>query len=144
MGIYKDLRDEIVTELQAIQIEGADAFQEVVTKPVGTFAGYPAAVVLPSEVMSDYITVAQNQRGYGFMVDIQVNLTHAAQWDEAVNNSMALIDAVLDRLDQTVDLNGKADFLKAVPVMGWSTVKETGGLVILPAIHVVAIKDVNV
>lgn len=138
MSLYKDLRDEIVSELVATNL-----FTEVVKTPKASFDGTPVAVVLPSEVMSDYITVAQNQRAYGFLVDIHVVL-EKQDWDTAIEQSMDLIDGVIDRLDQTVDLNGKADFLRAVPLMQWATEKDAGGLIAMPSIHVVAIKDVNV
>jgi hypothetical protein len=142
MGLLNTLSTEINTILTGVQVAGSPAFTEVVEYPTNEFPGYPAASITPSEVQSDYITVAQNQRGYGFMVELYYGLDQDS-WPTAFTNMRDLVDATLDALDQSIDLNGKADFLRAVP-MEW-TIQEAGqGLVLAVAIHLVAVKDVDV
>jgi hypothetical protein len=143
MGLLNTLSTEIKTILTGVQVAGSPAFTEVVEYPTNEFPGYPAASITPSEVQSDYITVAQNQRGYGFMVELYYGLDQETDWQVAFSNTRDLVDATLDALDQSIDLNGKADFLRAVP-MEW-TIQEAGqGQVLAVAIHLVAVKDVDV
>lgn len=142
MGHINTISAEIKTILTAVQSGGSAAFVEIAEYPTNEFTGYPAASITPSEVQSDYITVAQNQRGYGFMVELYHGLDNEA-WATAFTNMRNLVDLVLDALDQSIDLNAKCDFLRAVP-MEW-TIQEAGqGLVLAVAIHLVAVKDVDV
>jgi hypothetical protein len=141
-GNLNTISGEIKSLLEAVQVAGSSAFTEVVEYPTNQFNGYPAASITPSEVQSDFITVAQNQRAYGFMAELFVSLDQES-WPTAFTNMRDLVDAVLDKLDQSIDLNGKCDFLRAVP-MEW-TIQEAGqGLVLAVALHLVAVKDVDV
>lgn len=142
MGRYKILRDEIMTILTSVQVDGSTAFQDIQGKPTSKFTGYPAVTILPQAIDSDYITVTQNQRGYGFFVTIMLPVNEDS-WDDEVDNMMDLIDATLDALDQSIDLNGKADFLRAVP-MQWLPDVGPQGTLLTASIMTVAIKDVNV
>lgn len=138
MGAYKDIRDAIVTELQSVQVSSANAFVEVATEPKTEFTGYPAAAVIPNQIDSEYLTVADNQRGYGFTV-----LIHNAKTTDqsaAIDATLNVVDAVLDALDQSIDLGGVCDFLRAVPVMSW----DPDTLTLLPMIEVVAIKRISI
>jgi hypothetical protein len=142
MGIYRDIRNEVKSILEPIQLGGSTAFTEVTTNPTNKFEGYPAASVMPARVDSEFITVAQNQRAYGITIFMYVAIDQE-DWSTAIDNTIDLIDAVLDALDQSIDLNGKADFLRAVP-MEFDT-EETGqGLCLVSSIYAVAIKDVDV
>lgn len=142
MGKYRDIRDQIVTIVGGVQQAASNAFVQVLTKPTTKFTGYPAAVVLPDGIDSRYITVAQNQRGYGVTIYMYYPIDQE-NWATAINTMLDLVDAVLDALDQSVDLSGKADFLQAVPLM-WDVQEATTGKTLVGSIHAVAIKDVDV
>ncbi len=142
MGRYKDIRDAAATLVQGVQLGGSGAFAEVAKAPKNNFIGYPAACVIPGGVESQYITVAQNQRGYGLNIFVYYPIDQE-DWAAAINTMLDLLDAVLDALDQSIDLNGVADFLEAVP-FAWDVVNTTAGKTLVCSIHAVAKKDVDV
>lgn len=142
MGNITNFSTQIKTLVESVQQSGSAAFVEVVEYPTNEFTGYPAASITPSEVASDYATTAQNQRAYGFMIELYHGIDQET-WATAFTNMRNLVDAVLDKLDQSIDLGGTANFLRAVP-MEW-TIQEAGnGLVLAVSIHLVAVKDVPV
>ena len=101
MGKIKDLKDAIVTALQALQYEGESAYGEVVSDTRLTFETYPAARVImngqPNEVGSN----VQNDRNVQFLVisyfSYENNPTsEAAAFDLAYDFN----DLVIDMLDE--------------------------------------------
>lgn len=141
MGNYSNIRGEIVSILEALQLSGGDAFVAVSTNPTAKFSGWPAATVVPAEVEAEYSTNAQNKRSYGFNVYLQFAVKDS--WETAIDTMLELIDACMDALDQTIDLNGKANFLRAVPAT-WDLETSAQDLVLVATLHVVAVKDVAI
>lgn len=141
MGAYKDIRAEIVTVLQAVQLSGSAAFVSVSTNPTAKFTGYPAATVVPAEVTSEYSTVAQNERSYAYNIHLMFPVQGG--WANAVDTMLDLMDACLDALDQTIDLNGKCDFLRAMPSQ-WDIEKSGEDLLLIATLQAIAVKDITV
>ncbi|MDQ0672939.1 hypothetical protein QFZ36_000500 [Pseudarthrobacter siccitolerans] len=142
MSNLSTISNEIKTIVEGVQQSGSAAFTEVVEYPTNEFEGYPAASVVPTAVESTVFTSTQNQRAYGFMVELYYNVDQN-NWASAFDIMRDLVDAVLDALDQSEDLNASCDFLKAVP-MEW-TLQEAGqGLVLATEIRLAAVKDVDV
>lgn len=142
MSNLSTISNEIKTVLEAVEQSGSPAFHEVVEYPTNEFEGYPAASVVPTSVESTVFTSTQNQRAYGFMVELYYNVDQN-NWAAAFDVMRDLVDAVLDALDQSEDLNASCDFLRAVP-MEW-TLQEAGqGLVLATEIRLAAVKDVDV
>ncbi len=142
MGHLNNFSTTIKNRLTALQASGAPAFVEVVEHPTNEFPGYPAATVTPREVASEFITVAQNQRSYGFTLDLYYTLD-GNDWAAAFAVMRDLVDLVLDDLDRSIDLDGVCDFLKAAP-MEWTIQPAGQGLVLSVEIVLAVIKDIDV
>lgn len=143
MGPYHAIRDKIVELLEGVTLDASSAFTTVSKEPRNTFDGYPAATVVPSRIDSDYLTVAQNQREYGFAVSMYYPLSET-EWSTAIEVMLRLTDACLDVLDQSIDLDGVCDFLRAVPAE-WevvTTTQDSSSLAV--TLNIVAIKSVDV
>lgn len=143
MANYKTIRDEVISVVSSVQQAGSSAFAEVTGTVKEQFSGYPAATVIPSEVQSEYLTVAENMRQYGMSVHIHYGIASADDWGDSLDVMLDLVDAVMDALDQTVDLNGKCDFLQAVPVT-WDVAQTGQQIELIGTIQLVASKRVNV
>lgn len=142
MGNLNTITSEVVDILGTVVLSGEGAYHEIVTYPTNEFSGYPAASIVPAATPSDYITVAQNQRSYGMSVELYYPLDQN-NWQTAFDTMRDLVDATMDALDQSIDLNGKCDFLRAVP-MNWTIQMAGQGHVIAAEILLAAVKDVDV
>lgn len=147
MGHLNDLSAEIKTVLQAVQVSGAGAFVEVLERAGNQFNGYPSATIVPGETDSDYATVKQNDRTYVFMIYIYESLENlddtGSSPDTAWENVRLIIDGVLDGLDNSDDLNNKADFVRPVPMQPFETEVGTSGVVLVAPIRVECVKSVD-
>lgn len=138
------MRDEIIAALSAIELQSSSAFEVVSKEPTNKFSGYPAATVLPANVGAEHLTVAHNERAYGFNVFVFYQLGREGDWTTAVDNSLDLVDACMDALDKTIDLNGTADDLRAVS-LDWDVQEITSDVTAIVAVmNVIAIKSINV
>src|SRR5215217_5381759 len=123
MGHLSTFSAQIKTILQALQLSGSTAFVEVLEYPTNEFSGMPAALITPAPAPSEILTVAQNLRSYGFAIDMFVGVDQEANWDTPFTTMRDLVDAVLDALDKSNDLNGTADILQAAPLDEWLPVE---------------------
>lgn len=143
MSNIVSMKAEIKTLLEAIQIDSEDAFDaaSVVTYRKQKFESYPAAVILTANVPSEYVSVTQNRRFYGFEINLVVPIE--SEGEESADGKVdKLMDAVMNAIDQSIDLNNAADFVQPVP----SDVVEAeigGGNVLMGIVRVVASKDVQ-
>lgn len=144
MGNLNTINNELKSILSSVQLSGHAAFAEVTDHPTNKFSGYPAVSILPAPVPSQYATVAQNQRAYGFSIDMYVGIDQEPDWTAITGTMRDLVDAVLDALDQTIDLNATCDLMNATGVQSWQTIEAGQGLELWSAITVVAKKDVAI
>jgi len=143
MGNYKTIRDEVIDIVAAAQLSGASAFAEVTGTIKEQFSGYPAASIIPSEVTSEYLTVAENTRQYGLSVNMHYGIASSDDWQTALDVMLDLSDVVMDALDSSIDLNATCDFLQAVP-MTWEVMQTGQQMELVGTIKIVASKRVNV
>lgn len=105
----------IASQLKTIQnADGAYWFDDdtVREEPVFNFAGYPAAIVVPSNVESEYQTVLDNTRQYAFII-VLVEQAQELKMSEAYSNMRQLEDDVLDLFDRDYSLGGLQSSLGA-------------------------------
>lgn len=80
-------------------LEAESGIQEVANYPKLNFAGYPAAIVVPSDNESDYETTSENERTYAFRVQLYYE-TKNTSISDAVSNLGDVVDSVLDTFDE--------------------------------------------
>jgi hypothetical protein len=143
MGAYKDIRDKVIDVITAVQQAGQPAFAEVAGTIKEQFTGYPAATIVPGNVQSEYLTQAENMRAYGLNVFIHYPIASEDDWGDAFDKMIDLVDASMDALDQTVDLDGVCDFLSAVP-LSWDVAQTGQQLELVATLQIVANKRASV
>lgn len=146
MGLFRDISTRLQTIITAIEVSpGVPAFDSVVRKPQTDFDNYPAVVIQPARIESDYSDNANNHRRYIFDVHI-LNLledTAASTYQARTDDLMDLVDLVLDAIDTTYNLNGVVDFVDPVPSQFFEIGTSRGPALVAP-IRVVCRKDVMV
>lgn len=145
MGLFKDIKNELVTVVSGVQKDGQAAFEFVVGKGQTDFNGYPSVSITPAPggIESDYSTNVHNHRRYLFDIHIinPIEDTDIATYDARTDELMDLVDLVLDALEATVDLNNVVDFIDPVPTRFFETSTARGPALVAP-VRVVARKDV--
>ncbi len=132
MGNFVNLSAAIVSVLQGIQQEGANAFVQVLDYPSTEFSGLPSATVVPSDSESDYQTVYSNFRQYLFFVDLYTSMEVEGEGPAvAFAQLRELVDTVLNAYDQSSTLSGACEILRPSP-SAWSVIG-TGAGVLLSA-----------
>lgn len=127
MSNFAPLSAAIVTVLETIQQNGANAFVDIETFPTTNFTGTPAVTVVPSDNESDYATIVQNFRYYVFYIDIYLPIEQSGDGLSVVFNTMlTLADSCLDAFDMSNTLNGTCQILRPVP-SAWSVVASNDG-----------------
>lgn len=142
MGNLTNISAAIQTILSGVQQSGADAFVDVVEYPSNQFDGFPSVTIVPADIKSQLMTVQENFRTYAFEVAIYVSVANLGNMESEFIVMRTLVDAVLDALDQSIDLNDACDFLVPVP-MKWTTGKSGSGDALIAPIFVQAQKLVE-
>ena len=103
--------------------------KEVHDHDKGKFAGYPAAVIFPTENKSDFETTTQNLREYAFTIrlhepmEVVSGVTDHEKADRILRET---VDNVITEFDNKFTLNGAVNFCRATPsVWGYQT-RESG------------------
>jgi hypothetical protein len=117
----------IKAEIKTI-LEGIADIQEVFNFDKGTFGGYPAAVVFPSENSADYETTIQNRRQFVFTIRLHQSMekTGASDHEKADRILSEVTDQVLDEFDKKFTLNGAVNFCLATPSLWGYQTRESG------------------
>lgn len=145
MSNFSSISAAIKNIVGAVQLGGQPAFNadSQFEFPANQFPHFPGFTVVPDNVDSRYSTVAQNTRNYAFRVNIYYTLDDEsdtalqASWDMM----RELVDAVMDALDKSIDLNNTADFILPVPGE-WFVENTATGLALVAPIRVTASKDI--
>lgn len=97
---FTTIKDFIEQKLNTIT-----KIQEVYDEPRLDFNGYPAAVIIPSDLASDYETTTENVRTYGFICAI-FHETQKTSISDALDTLYDLADDILDDFDTDQQLSG--------------------------------------
>lgn len=100
-----DIRDQLKTIIENVQLEGEPAFAGVIGHPRGQFDKQPMVRILPNDQTSENATFGQSDRTVSFIVR-----THLKATDEGTEFDVMyeLTDLLIDRLDQA-DHNNELD-----------------------------------
>jgi len=90
------------------------------------FDGYPVATFEPSDMASDYETVAENLRVYSFMVYIYQEMEKTGA-GESVNILASVVDQITNAFDNDYTLGGACMFAKATPSR-WGVMPTDSGM----------------
>lgn len=110
-------------------------FVDIKEYPTTSFSGYPSAIILPSNGQTgSFETQIENVRFYVFDVIIyyQAETGQDTDW----RNMRQLMDATMDAIDKTIDLNGKCDFVRPA-VGGWGVDQTSTGATLVGTITVI-------
>lgn len=144
MGLFLDISTKLAAVITAVEsAPGVPAFGAVVRKPQTDFDTYPAVVINPSRIESDYSTNVHNHRRYIFDVHI-LNLledSEAATYQARTDDLMNWTDLVLDAIDKTYNLDGLVHFVDPVPSQFFEVQTSRGPALVAP-IKVVCRKDI--
>lgn len=138
MGNLVNISSALVNVLSSIKdTDGTGLFRDLQELPTLEFSGYPAVTIAPSGVASDYATVIQNMRNYAFDVDVFYpveDATTTAGYATAFTAMRAIMDNVLDALDNSNDLNNACQILRPTP-SSWTVVETTASVMISARIN---------
>jgi len=108
------VKNAIVSKLQ-----GISKIQQVYTYPETNLEGYPAAIVVPSDNESDYQTVSENQRDYGFIIALYVTLKDGTGTPQNAYDTMYdLYDDVINTFDTDPYLTGTISLPASYTIVG--------------------------
>lgn len=129
---------ELKTLLEGINDEAGDPrFAEVLEHPSNDFAGYPAVVILPINMPSDYATNTHNQRSYTFDILIYQELDKI-KYEEGFDRMRKYVDEIVNALDESQDLGGHVGFVRPVPTE-WAEANAGGGTYLIGSLQAVCI-----
>jgi hypothetical protein len=80
-----------------------------------SFAGFPAAVVSPSENEADYSSTADDKRVYAFKIRVYYPLESESQQDAAELALEEALDEMLDAFKQRDSLGAACDWVEPIP-----------------------------
>jgi len=100
MSAYSDIKDKIKDKIDAIA-----KIAETQDDPQVQFRRFPAAVIVPSSLDSDYQTNAENQRVYAFEVNIFYEVDNTGV-GSALDALYDLADDVFNAFDTDQQLKG--------------------------------------
>lgn len=135
----------LVTILTAVKDPSAPteaAFTNIYEYPTNAFDGTPSVTIYPAGAPSEYQDVADNLRGYGFFVCIYIDLTNR-NYAQVWPIMRQLVDATLDAIDRSIDLNATADLVRATPLDWFLEEPEQGSFIVCP-LKVEAFKRVQI
>ncbi len=111
----EQIRDLIVTKLQALLIGNVPVFGEVFPYGQGDFTTYPVAVVRPTGGNGIEIDTHRNERTFNFEVTLYQEQTKAGKTKAEANEKMIkAADLVTLMFDQDKDLGGEVQNVKVV------------------------------
>ncbi len=111
----KNIRNAIVTLL-----EGLNLFQAVYTSEVSNYAGYPVAIVTPSDNDADYGSTDADKVTFSFKVRIIYIIQKGSNQSDVDNKMYDLSDAILNAFKTRGALGNVCDWVQPVPSV-WST-----------------------
>lgn len=140
--MIKQISDALGTVLLAVELDGDTLFSEVKPNPPkdnDDFADYPACSFYYDLTDSAYSTVSANRREYNFSIwvyGIWANKTLTDQYA----TMYAMMDAVLDALDNSNDLGMDSVIIRPAPAeMNRVQIERGDGL--MARIRLVAVTD---
>lgn len=111
----KDIRNAIVTLLTNLGI-----FQAVYTSEVSEYAGYPVAIVTPSDNDADYGSTDADKITFGFKVRIIYLIQKGSNQSDVDDKMYDLSEAILNALKTRGALGNVCDWVQPVPSL-WNT-----------------------
>lgn len=149
---FSNIYNQIVSTLQTVVdpnnagsmlFENTDGTWNIYDGPVTEWKGTPAAVIIPSDgPKSKFVSNYENERGYGFYIFVAMDTT-LANYLTSRTNMRLIVDAVLDAIDRSNDLNYSADIVEAV-TLKWIEEEGANGVNIIAPLEVQARKTVQV
>jgi len=132
------LRGETIIKMSFVSIiaqiklllEAITDIKEVYDYDRGTFSGYPAAVIYPTENKNDFETTTQNRVQYVFTIRLHEPMESTSATDHAKADRILreVVDKVIAKFDKNYTLNNAVHFCYATPsVWGYQT-RETGAV----------------
>lgn len=91
-----DIKNALVSLLQAVQLDGETAFTEVRGHTRGEFNGYPSIRVLPLDVSNEQGAQSQMDKTVAFSVRTHLPIGDGSEFDRMY----ILTDLILDTIDQ--------------------------------------------
>jgi len=104
--------------------------------------GYPSAIVMPSENMSDYVSTTENRRTFVFTIRIcqEFSTISLKDADEILRN---VVDEIIKVFDKDYKLGGTADKVFATPSV-WGYAQRESGVVRTADIRLQVQKDYDI
>jgi len=93
----RDIRDALISVITPLQLDGEQAFMEVVGHEAGAYDKYPTVRVLPIDVSNTKGAQSQNDRTVVFTVRTHVEM---AEDGSDYNQMYPLTDLIIDALDE--------------------------------------------
>ena len=93
----KDIKNQLVTLIQGLQLDGEQAFVDVQDNSIGKFDGYPSVQVLPGR--QDTEKAAQNQNDRTVVFEVRTHVEPQEDGSE-FDYMYELSDLLIDSLDQ--------------------------------------------
>lgn len=116
MGLVAE-SSAIKTLLEAVEVDSVAVFQQVLEAPpesADVFTGYPSAYFVYDTYESDYSTNEENRRLTVWSIYIY-SYTKSLDAEAHFAKMYKIIDATIQKLDESYDLDGACDFVTPVP-----------------------------
>lgn len=108
---------EIKAILEAVQVDASNVFHQVLTAPpesAAEYTGFPSAHFVYNSYESTYSTNEENRRVANWDIFIY-SLTQTLDNEAHFTKMYKIIDATVQALDESCDLNNACDFVIPVP-----------------------------
>lgn len=111
-----NIRDEIQTYLETIKTNGDAPLKDILKAPSSQesdFTGFPSVSHFYTNMENDYATVSQNRR----VIEWTVLVYHfnTSSLSDGYGEIYGYMDTLIQKFDETQDLNGACAELKPVP-----------------------------
>lgn len=126
-----------------------DTVQDVSDYDKTRFDGFPAVTVVTSGNENDFYTTAENQRVFGFDINVYVSMGKTAHTvdDNAYQSAERVmgnaVSDIIDAFDTFITFGGDADFLRASPSV-WDYVESSEGFMRHAVIKLEVVKSFNI
>lgn len=136
--MINDFKQAIKTKLLTLDIGEVNLYEKV------GFSSVPAVNVTMSGSDSEFWSVANNQRGYNFILRVFIPFNSNTEVDKEVSESTIgdVVDSILDAFDSDITLGDLALFLRAAP-SSWGYVDIEEGLFRSADIRLQVVKQFN-
>jgi hypothetical protein len=146
MGKAKDIKNAIITKLTAMPaLSDGTKLKSILDNTRGAFEGYPAAQLLPLNLVNDTLANHQQQRTSGYVILLHIPMEDTAETESQAYDIMYdLVDQITDTLDTgSFDLGVGALFLETT-LADWQVATMKNGVTLLVRldIKVMYTKDV--